>query len=146
MSSPEIPTSSSVRVCTYSQHQSLTIRVVMGNSGNASPEFTITKHRSRPGTTHRPFDNDGISHGNSGNPDSKQLPPGSIPVSPNPAFPDLPVSDSKADPIELPEPTLSDTPAPAQSQCKGRSSNSRSGSTSSLAHDKPSGQGPDRHC
>jgi len=28
----------------------------MGNSGNASPEFTISKRRSTPATTHKSFD------------------------------------------------------------------------------------------
>jgi len=115
----------------------------MGNSGNASPEFTIEN-------THR---TSAMAHGTSGSPDkvitgkgsnnlkAKKGPtnPPKMSLSPPPAqFP-----DPKKDPAE-PDSSSQDTPPPAS--CKEHLPSSKGGSTPGSARDTASDDGVDKRC
>jgi len=118
--------------------------VVMGNSANASPEFTITNSGSAFATTHSSSDNV-VASGDSSDFDPKQLPPDfPTPVSsPASLIPDPPFSDPKMDLIET-ESLSEDPPAPAS--CRERPPSSQSGNASSPSRDPVSEEDPNKHC
>ena len=142
MSSPAIRTSSFVCAYTLFRGKLLTVRAVMGNSGNASPEFRITRH-SRPGMSSESFDKASPQKG-SDDPDSKPAPSNFVPVSPGSLSPDQLLSDArKSDSIETEQASTDTQPS---AYCKERHSGSKTGNTWSSTHDSTSGEGRSRHC
>jgi len=100
----------------------------MGNSGNASPEFTISKRRSAPSTTHKSFDKVTAKK------DSSALGPRQL----FPGFPVIPIigfPDPEVDPIVSEAPS---DDALVQSSCPPRP---ETGSASGLGRDTGSGEG-----
>ena len=105
----------------------------MGNSGNASPEFTILKRRSTPATTHSPSDRVTAKKGSNAL-GPRQLFPG-LPIGPIFEFP-----DPEVDPIVS---EASSDDALARALCLTRP---ETGSTSGPARDAASGEVPDEGC
>ena len=140
MSAPAILTSSFVCACNHLQDKTLTACIVMGNSGNASPEFSII-NPSKSGKSHKPF-HQANSQKHSDGLNSNQLPPPG--VAPFPTFPpDPPFPGPQIDRTQA-GPLLENKPAPGPRT--ESHSNSNGGGTRSSTRNPASGEGQDKNC